>query len=286
MNIHTRLLNYCYLMRLNKPIGILLLLWPTLWALWLASGGRPPGKILFIFVAGVIIMRSAGCIINDYADRNIDPYVARTKDRPLASAKVSTKEALLLFVVLLATAFSLVLMCNRQTIMLSFVAAALAIIYPFLKRITYFPQGGLGLAFSFGIPMAFAAIKGEVPANAWVLFAAACLWPMIYDTMYAMVDKADDCVIGVKSTAILFATWDRLIIAMLQLAMVAALAMVGRLFSLTYYYYVCLLLVAILFCYQQWLIKDGKPSDYFKAFLHNNWQGMLIFSGIFLSYSL
>jgi 4-hydroxybenzoate polyprenyltransferase len=275
--------NYIYLMRLHKPIGIFLLLWPTLWALWLAGEGKPNIIIVCIFILGVILMRSAGCIINDFADRKFDRFVERTRDRPLASGKISSRTALVLFFVLLAAAFFLVLLLNRFTILLAFVGAILAVVYPFLKRITHLPQLGLGLAFSWGIPMAFAAIMNTVPDKSWILFIAAVIWPVIYDTMYAMVDREDDEKIGVKSTAILFGKWDRGIIATFQLIFILLLIECGFLFSLHYEYFICLGLVILLFVYQQWLIKDRNREKCFRAFLNNHWVGMLIFFGIAIS---
>lgn len=284
MRFLEKLKNYAYLVRLHKPIGILLLLWPTLWALWLASRGSPSPKLLFIFITGVIIMRSAGCIVNDFADRHVDGHVERTRHRPLATGQVSVREALMLAALLGAMAFILVLACNTFTILLAFVGAALAIIYPFLKRITHLPQLGLGLAFSWGVPMAFAATNGRVGLSAWLLFSTCVLWPVIYDTLYAMVDRNDDLTIGVKSTAILFNEMDKLIIALLQCLFVIAMVMVGLMFNLHLIYYVSLIVVAILFIYQQWLIKDRTPMLCFKAFLNNNWVGFVIFLGIVLSY--
>jgi 4-hydroxybenzoate polyprenyltransferase len=273
---------YISLMRLNKPIGILLLLWPTLWALWLAGNGNPNIFIVGIFILGTIIMRSAGCIINDFADRNFDKHVERTQHRPLSTGKISVKSALILFFVLLACAFALVLLLNRLTIILAFVGAILATLYPFLKRVTHLPQLGLGLAFSWGVPMAFAAINNNVPINAWILFLVAAIWPVIYDTMYAMVDRNDDVTIGIKSTAILFGDADKLIIATLQIIFLLLMIMCGVLFKLTSIYYVSLFISFLLFCYQQWLIKDRDKTLCFKAFLNNHWVGMVIFLGIAL----
>ncbi len=273
---------YCLLMRLHKPIGILLLLWPTLWALWLASHGRPHFLVLCIFVAGVVLMRSAGCIINDYADRKVDAYVKRTSQRPLATGAISVKGALIVFTVLSLFAFGLVLFLNVYTILLAIVGAVLAIIYPFMKRFTHLPQVGLGLAFSWGIPMAFAAENNAIPLAAWVLYFTAILWPVIYDTMYAMTDRDDDLKVGIKSTAILFATWDTVIIAVLQMVFLCGLIYVGCLFRLTMNYYASLLLVAGFFCYQQVLMKNRERTQCFKAFLNNHWVGLIIFVGIVL----
>jgi 4-hydroxybenzoate polyprenyltransferase len=271
-------------MRLDKPIGILLLLWPTLWALWLASNGEPDTKILFIFVTGVILMRSAGCVLNDFADRNIDGMVARTRNRPFPSGKVKAKEALFLAALLLACAFLLVLQTNLLTIKLAFVGAGLTVVYPLMKRYTDLPQGGLAMAFSWGVPMAFAAVTGKTTTAAWVLFSTGMLWPLIYDTMYAMVDRSDDINIGVKSSAILFDTMDKLVIALLQVLFVVMLIIIGLMFALHKIYYLSLIVVSVLFVYQQWLIKDRDPKRCFKAFLNNNWVGLLIFIGIGLSY--
>lgn len=273
-----------YLMRLDKPIGILLLLWPTLWALWLAGRGSPDMKIVSIFVWGVVIMRSAGCVINDFADRALDGLVARTRSRPLATGQLRPSTALILFFILLMAAFLLVLLLNSLTIKLAFVGVALAIGYPFLKRITHLPQLGLGLAFSWGVPMAFAALNNTVSLKAWALFFVAALWPVIYDTMYAMTDRADDLKIGVKSTAILFGRFDIIIIACLQCLFVMLLAVLGWLFQLTYVYYLSIGCVAGLFIYQQILIKDRIPERCFQAFLHNHWVGMSLFIGILLNY--
>lgn len=282
MQIRERLPQYAYLMRLDKPIGILLLLWPTLWAVWLASSGEPNILILFIFVIGVFLMRSAGCVINDIADRHFDKHVKRTQHRPLAAGRVTTKEALLLAASLIAIAFLFVLLCNRFTIMLAFVGAGLAVVYPLLKRVTNLPQLGLGLAFTWGVPMAFAAQTNHIGMAAWVLFLTGVIWPVIYDTMYAMVDKDDDVKIGVKSTAILFDNMDTVIIGLLQLLFTVMLVIVGLMFRLHFFYYLSLIVVTILFGYQQWLIKDRKPQECFKAFLNNNWVGLVIFLGIFL----
>jgi 4-hydroxybenzoate polyprenyltransferase len=277
------LAHYIALMRLNKPIGILLLLWPTLWALWLANYRFPSLKLLFIFVAGVILMRSAGCILNDLADRRVDGYVERTQYRPLVTGAVSVKEAWVLAGVCLLLAFLLVLQCNGLTIVLAFIGALLAIIYPLLKRITHLPQLGLGLAFAWGVPMAFAATLFVVSPAAWFLFLTAAVWPVMYDTIYAMVDRADDKKAGIKSTAILFGRFDTLMIAGLQLLFLIMLVKVGKLFLLNHFYYISLIITALLFLYQQWLIKDRNPARCFHAFLNNNWVGFVIFLGIVLS---
>ncbi len=272
------------LMRLHKPIGILLLLWPTLWALWIAAAGWPHAGVLTVFVLGVILMRSAGCVINDYADRKFDPHVQRTKDRPLASGKVSPREALILFVILCLLAFALVLTMNRLTIGLAFVGAFLAATYPFMKRYTHFPQVYLGAAFGWAVPMAYAAQTGEIGRIAWLLFIATVLWATVYDTMYGMVDRDDDLKIGVKSTAILFGTADRLIIGILQVLLLLDLVLIGNQAALGLYYYFGLVVAAALALYQQYLIRNREPALCFQAFLNNNWFGAAIFCGIFLDY--
>ncbi|HVE45087.1 MAG TPA: 4-hydroxybenzoate octaprenyltransferase [Gammaproteobacteria bacterium] len=283
MQIFKKITQYVTLIRLNKPIGILLLLWPTWWALWLAHGGFPALRLWVIFSLGVILMRSAGCILNDMADRHIDPHVKRTQGRPLATGEVSVQEALLLAGCLLLMAFGLVLLCNRLTVYLALIGAGLAVLYPFLKRVTHLPQVGLSVAYSWGVPMAFAATQGTVPLLAWVLFLAAALWTVMYDTLYAMVDREDDIKIGVKSTAILFAQYDKWMIAALQGDVMLMLCFVGFLFHLHLFYWLSLLLAALLFLYQQWLIKDRDPARCFKAFLNNNWVGMVVFLGILLN---
>jgi 4-hydroxybenzoate polyprenyltransferase len=275
--------NYAYLMRLHKPIGILLLLWPTWWALWLAGDGHPDRSIVIIFTLGVILMRSAGCIINDIADRHFDKFVERTKQRPITSGKVSVREAIILFVILLLSAFILTLFLNRFTLFLAFIGAILAMGYPYLKRITYLPQLGLGVAFAWGVPMAFAAENHAFTLAAGYVFLAALIWPIIYDTMYAMVDRADDLKIGVKSSAILFGKQDRLIIAILQMSFLWILASAGYFFALSWFYFVALVIAGVLFCYQQWLIRQREPKACFNAFLNNNWVGFIIFVGILLS---
>ncbi len=279
-----KLKNYAVLMRLNKPIGISLLLWPTLWALWLATEGNPSLKVLSIFMAGVVLMRSAGCIINDFADRHVDGQVARTKTRPLVTGKVSSCEALILFALLCVVAFILVLFLNKLTIQLAFVGAALAVFYPFMKRFTSLPQLGLGAAFSWGIPMAFAAEQQAVPMNAWLLFATALIWPVIYDTWYAMTDREDDIAAGIKSTAILFGRNDRLVVGILQILFLFLLCVVGFVFHLSLFYFISLVVVFFLFGYQQVMVRTGNPQMCFQAFLNNHWVGFFIFAGIFVSY--
>ncbi|WP_456408157.1 4-hydroxybenzoate octaprenyltransferase [Thiolapillus sp.] len=277
--------NYARLMRLDKPIGILLLLWPTLWALWIAGEGHPKPWLVVVFIAGVILMRSAGCVINDYADRKIDSHVKRTAQRPLTAGLVSKKEALTLFAVLVTLAFLLVLTLNTLTIGLSLVGAFLATSYPFTKRFTHLPQAYLGAAFGWAIPMAFAAQTGSIDPRSWWLFAAVLVWALIYDTMYAMVDRDDDLKIGVKSTAILFGRYDRLIIGALQLIFLGLLIHTGKLFGLGQYYFVGLALAALLMLYHQWLIRHRQREQCFKAFLHNHWVGVVIFAGILADYA-
>jgi len=276
----TKLKYYAYLMRLDKPVGILLLLWPTLWALWLASDGKPNLLILAVFVMGVVLMRSAGCVINDFADRRIDGKVRRTQHRPLATAKVSVKEAMVLFGLLSLCAFGLVCLLNSYTITLSIIGLVLTVVYPFMKRFTHLPQCGLGVAFSWGVPMAFAAETQIVPWSAWLVFLTAAIWPVIYDTLYAITDREDDLSIGVKSTAVLFAENDRWLIGLLQIGFMLGLVSIGLVFHLQIGYFFCLFLVGILFCYQQYLIQDRDPQMAFKAFLNNQWVGLIIFLGI------
>jgi 4-hydroxybenzoate polyprenyltransferase len=268
------------LMRLHKPIGILLLLWPTLWSLWLAAEGLPRWDLLAIFSLGVVVMRSAGCVINDYADRNLDGKVARTKGRPLVTGSVSRFAALSLFVLLCLLALLLVLQTDPFTIKLSVGGLVLAVIYPFMKRYTHLPQVFLGAAFAWSIPMAFAAQTGTVTKDIWLLYLAVVLWTITYDTFYAMVDRLDDLKIGVKSTAILFGDQDRMITAVLHIMTLGALLLVGQSFKMGLYYYASLGLVAALFCYQQWLIRFREPEACFRAFVNNNWVGMAVFIGI------
>ena len=281
-----RALQYAILARLNKPIGIFILLWPALWAVWLASDGKPDLLVLTVFCLGVVLMRSAGCVINDYADRDFDPHVERTKLRPIASGKVQSKEALALFVSLCLCAFALVLLLNTYTIALSFVGAFLAASYPFMKRYTNLPQAYLGMAFGWAVPMAFAAQLNHIPAVAWVLYLAVMLWALVYDTMYAMVDKDDDLKIGVKSTAILFGTYDRQIMAVLQVIILGLLVSVGLMKQLGWPYYLGLTVAAGLSIYQQRLIFHRDKQQCFKAFLNNNWFGLAVFAGLILDYGL
>ncbi|WP_444939591.1 4-hydroxybenzoate octaprenyltransferase [Microbulbifer sp. JMSA002] len=275
---------YWQLARMDRPIGSLLLLWPTWVALWLAAGGWPGLHLFAVFTLGVILMRAAGCAINDFADREIDGHVKRTATRPLATGNVTPKAALGLFAGLSFAAFLLVLTTNQLTILLSLPALALAFCYPFAKRHTHLPQVVLGAAFSMGIPMAFAAVTGEVPPQAWLLYVANLLWTLCYDTFYAMVDRDDDLKIGVKSTAILFGEMDRAITATLQLLVLMALVLIGQRFGLGAIYYLAVTAIAALFAYQQWLIRNRDREACFKAFLHNNWVGLVFFAGIFLHY--
>lgn len=279
-----KLSTYIQLTRLNKPIGIYLLLWPTLTALWIAAEGVPHLGVLLVFVLGAVLMRSAGCVINDYADRHIDPHVKRTAERPIATGKVSTREALILFSALCLAAFILVLFLNNLTIYLSFGGVLLAAIYPFMKRHTYLPQVFLGAAFAWAIPMAFAAQTNELPAVAWILFIATVLWATAYDTMYAMVDRDDDIKIGVKSTAILFGDLDRIIIAIIQMLVFVSLIMLGQTLKLGGFYYLGLSLAAALAGYQQYLLRERKRKKCLKAFLNNHWFGLVIFTGVVLHY--
>jgi 4-hydroxybenzoate polyprenyltransferase len=277
---------YFRLMRLDKPIGIYLLLWPALWALFLAAGGWPRLDLIIIFVLGVTIMRSAGCVINDYADRKIDKLIERTRRRPITSGEITPKSALILFIILMHIAFGLVLMTNSLTVQLAFIAAGLATLYPFTKRWMHLPQFILGLAFAMSVPMAFAATCGSVPDSAWWVFTATVIWTVIYDTMYAMADREEDLKIGVKSTAILFAKFDRLIIGMLQICLFLLLLKISEIFNLAIFYDISLILSAFLMIYHQKMIKNREKIACFRAFLHNNFIGMVIFIGIALSLTL
>lgn len=282
--IRERLEQYALLIRLDKPVGIFLLLWPTLWGLWIAAKGIPDVKVLIVFILGVILMRSAGCVLNDIADRKYDPHVSRTKMRPLASGRVSASEALIVALCLIFIAFLLVLTLNWLTVQLAFIAVMLAGIYPFMKRYTYLPQFFLGLTFGWSIPMAFAAQTGGVPQIAWLLLIANVLWSVVYDTMYAMVDKEDDLKIGVKSTAILFDDADRVIIAIIQSLVLVTLFMVGKQAQLGVGYYISLGIAACFFIYQLSLIWNRKPEHCMKAFLNNNWFGMTVFIGLVFNF--
>jgi 4-hydroxybenzoate polyprenyltransferase len=280
-----RLPDFIRLMRLDKPIGALLLLWPTLWALWLAAEGVPSLKNLLIFVLGVTLMRAAGCVINDFADRRVDGHVERTRHRPLATGAVSSREALILFVSLCLLSFLLVLLTNALTIKLAFAGVALAFCYPFMKRYTHLPQLVLGAAFAWGIPMAFAAETNSLPPTLWALYVAVILWTVAYDTFYAMVDRDDDLKIGIKSTAILFGDMDITITATLQVLVLAAMAMIGMDFGRGIWFFLSLGAAALLFLYQQYLIRHRDRAGCFKAFLNNNYVGAVIFLGLILDYS-
>ena len=277
---------YFRLMRLNKPIGIYLLLWPTYWALFLSAGGWPDIDLLIIFTFGVIITRSAGCVINDYADREIDKHIARTRDRPITAGEISPKAALLLFFALGLAAFALVLLTNTLTIKISFIALALAVLYPFTKRWTNLPQLILGLAFAMSVPMAFSAQTGTVPASAGWIFLATVLWTLIYDTLYAMADRDEDLKIGVKSTAILFAKYDQIFITLLQILLMIVFIKIGNLFDLGAFYDISLIIILFFMIYHQFLIKKRQKMDYFKAFINNHFIGMTVFFGIFLSIAI
>ena len=281
---HKRIPDFIQLMRLDRPIGILLLLWPTLWALWIAGEGHPNWSVVFIFCTGVVLMRSAGCVINDFADRKIDGEVERTKDRPLAAGRIKSAEALYLFGLLMGLAFFLVLFTNLFTILLSFGAALLAATYPFMKRYTHFPQVALGAAFAWSIPMSFAGQTNSLPSEVWLIYSATLIWTVAYDTMYAMVDREDDLKVGVKSTAIIFGRADRFIIACLQLLTLLLLVKLGSRLALGTFYDLGLLCAAGLFLHQQILIKGRDRDRCFEAFLNNNWVGMVIFIGLFLDY--
>ena len=280
----TRLRDYISLMRLDKPIGIFLLLWPTLWALLVASDGRPDLDIVMIFTLGVIVMRSAGCVINDYADRDIDRHVSRTQNRPLTAGRLSTADAKRLFLLLCVAGLYLVLQLNRLTLLLSVVGVLLAATYPYMKRVTHLPQVYLGAAFGWSVPMAFAAQTSAVPPIAWLMFTATVLWATAYDTMYAMVDREDDRVLGVKSTAILFGESDRHIIGVLQTMLLLCLLMIGHQAGLGVYYYVGVMVAGGLAVYQQHLIRYREREGCFRAFLNNNWFGAVVFAGMLLDY--
>ncbi len=280
----SRLREYARLMRIDRPIGIWLLLWPVLWALWIAASGRPDERLFVIFVVGTFVMRSAGCVINDFADREYDPHVRRTADRPLARQSVSTAEALALFAVLGLIALALLIPLNRPTQVLALIGGVLAVTYPFLKRFFSLPQAYLGAAFGWSVPMVFAAQTGSVPPQAWVLFLSVVLWTTAYDTIYAMVDREDDLVIGIRSSAILFGRADRAIVAVLQAAALAGLAVVGLMNSLGRWYWYGLLVAAALAAHQQWLIRDRDPDRCFRAFLGNNLFGLAVFAGLALDY--
>lgn len=280
-----RLQEYGRLARFDRPIGTWLLLWPALWALWVAGTGKPDQKVLIVFALGVVVMRAAGCVINDFADRNIDPHVKRTRERPLAARRVSPTEALVLFVVLGAIALWLVTRLNPFTVKLAVIGAALTVSYPFVKRFFPLPQLYLGISFGgWSVPMAFAAQRDSLPRIAWVLYIAAVIWAAVYDTIYAMIDREDDIAIGIKSSAILFADMDRLLIGVLQAMMLLALVLAGRDMRFGDWYYAGLATAGLLFLHQQWLIRAREPAACLRAFLNNNYVGMAIFIGVLLQY--
>jgi 4-hydroxybenzoate polyprenyltransferase len=279
-SLRRRFIDAAQLTRLDKPIGIGLLLWPLLWALWIATGGHPPLKIFVIFFAGTVVMRSAGCVINDFADRDIDPHVKRTQDRPLAARRLSPQEALGIFLALLAVALWLVLQLDWLTVAWSVGGALLTATYPFMKRFFPLPQLYLGAAFGWAIPMAFVATTGGVPPIGWLLFSVAVLWAGVYDTVYAMVDRDDDLKLDVHSTAILFGQHDRLIVGALQILVLGGLAATGFVANLAWLYWIGLAVGAALFLYQQWLIRERTREACFKAFLNNNWFGLSVFAGV------
>ncbi len=273
------------LARLHRPIGIWLLLWPVLWGVWIAGASHPAPKVLVVFVLGTVAMRSAGCVVNDLADRDFDPFVKRTRDRPIASRRISPTEAVVWFLVLVAIALALVLQLDPYTIRMSVIGAALAVSYPFLKRFFPLPQFYLGVAFSWGVPMAFMAQNGNIPRVAWIIFFAGIIWAAIYDTMYAMVDREDDIKIGVKSSAIVFGDMDKLIIGMLQGLMLYSLYLVGTNMEFGYWYNVGVVAAAVFFVYQQWLIRRREPARCFQAFLNNQYVGLAVFIGVLLQYA-
>jgi len=275
---------YARLMRLHRPIGIWLLLWPTLWALWIAAQGRPDPKVFLVLIIGTILVRSAGCVINDFADRKIDPHVQRTADRPLASGEVAPAEALILFAGLMLIALGLVLTTNRLTVLLALGGAGIAVAYPFTKRFMSTPQFVLGIAFAWGVPMAFAAQLGEVTRVGWLLFLAAIIWGVVYDTQYAMADRTDDLKIGVRSTAIMFGDMDRVFIGALQVLFFASLYLAGSSAELGAWYYAGLAAAVAFSLYQHYLIKDRDAGSCFRAFLNNAWVGASVFCGIALDY--
>jgi len=280
-----RIRNYWVLLRFDRPIGTLLLMWPTLWALWLAGEGHPRPDVFVVFVLGVILMRAAGCAINDYADRNLDGHVRRTRGRPLVGGAVSPREALVLFGALTLVSFALVLTQNRLTIMLSVAGLLLAAVYPFMKRYTYLPQLFLGAAFGWGAPMAFAAQTGALPPLAWLLLFATVLWATVYDTMYAMVDRSDDARIGIRSTAILFGDMDKFMIGVLQAGLLLNLHLIGARAGLGVPYAISIALAAALMIYHQWLIRHRDPERCFHAFLRNSDIGLVVFCGIVLDFT-
>lgn len=285
VQLQGQLRNYARLMRIDKPVGYWLLLWPTLWALWLAGSGHPDGGLFVVFVLGVFVMRSAGCVLNDFADRHIDPYVERTRDRPIASGAVAPAEALTLFVFLGLVAIGLAAMLNRPAQMLAIVGAGLTVVYPFIKRFVSVPQFVLGAAFGIAVPMAFAAQTGGVPQLGWLVFATALVWAVIYDTFYAMVDREDDRKIGVRSTAILFGDLDLFVIAGLQVAMLTALVFIGLRATLGTWFFVSVGLAGCLMIYHLYLARRRDPAGCFAAFLQNHYIGLVVFIGIVADYT-
>jgi len=271
---------YLQLMRFDRPIGTLLLLWPTLWALWISAPGFPDVKIFLIFCMGVVVMRAAGCVINDYADRNFDGNVSRTNSRPIPSGRVTPEEALVLFSLLIAVALVLVLMLNTMSLYVAIAAAATTIIYPFAKRFTWFPQAILGIAFSCSIPMAFVAQNRPLTELVWLIFFTNLIWIMVYDTIYAMVDREDDLKVGIRSTAILFGDADRFLIGLMQIMVLIGFVIIGTHLDYSYYYFSAIVVAGALFSWQQWLIKDRNLALCFRAFLNNNYVGLVIFIGI------
>jgi 4-hydroxybenzoate polyprenyltransferase len=283
--VQRRIEEYALLARLDRPIGTWLLMWPALWALWIAGSGKPHPEVLIVFLLGVFVMRAAGCVINDYADRNVDPHVRRTRDRPLAARRVTPREALYLFAILITAALYLVTRLNLLTLKLAVIGAFLTISYPFVKRFFPMPQLWLGISFGgWSVPMGFAAESGVVPRVAWVLYIAGVMWAAIYDTMYAMVDREDDVKIGVKSSAILFADMDKLLIGVMQAMMLFALVLAGRSMEFGQWYYAGVTGAGLLFLYQQWLIRKRDPAGCLKGFLNNQYVGAVIFAGILLQY--
>jgi 4-hydroxybenzoate polyprenyltransferase len=286
MTLGQRLKLYAQLMRLDKPIGILLLLWPTLWALWFATAGKPDVKLVIIFVAGTVLMRSAGCVMNDYIDRHVDPHVARTKNRPLAAKKIAPKEAALLAGILSLLAFALVLPLNYLTLSLSFAALFLALSYPFTKRFLAIPQAYLGIAFGFGIPMTFAAATNAVPMMAWLLLLGNIFWAIAYDTAYAMVDRADDRKIGIKTSALTFGQYDVLAVMLCYAAFLGVMIFAGMKYERGLFYFGGIFIAALMALYHYTLIKQREPAKCFQAFLHNNWLGAAIYTGLALDFLL
>ncbi len=281
-----RVPDFIALGRLDRPIGIYLLMWPTLWALWIAAAGNPSAKLIFIFIAGVVLTRTGGCIINDFADRNLDGHVKRTANRPLATGRISSKEALTVAALIGVLAFLLVLLTNRFTILLSVGGLALACTYPYMKRHTYLPQVVLGAAFAWAIPMAFGAVGEKVPGFAWLIYLATVVWTMAYDTLYAMVDRDDDLKVGIKSTAILFGELDLLMVGVLEATALVALILLGLQLEFSLWYYLGLTGAVLLWSWQLWQARDRSREACLRAFLHNHWVGAAVFAGIFLHYSL